>query len=169
MPIRRSRLSGLSLTLLIFAAWMVGGTIASLLVPFVEPSFAHDRSGMSHGGEEQHHHEQVTIPPGQPVPSVKLIVHPDAVQGWNLEVKLSNFAFAPERVNTKGITTEGHAHLYVDGKKVARLYGSWYYLSNLPPGEHTVRVTLNTNSHESLMYNGKPIEATATIQVSASR
>jgi hypothetical protein len=166
MRIYRSRLAGLSLTTLIFTG--VGGAFSALLVASMQPLFAHEMPGMSNGSGE-HQHGQVTVPPGQPVPSVKLIVHPDAMKGWNLEVKVTNFAFAPERVNTKGNSTEGHAHLYVDGKKVTRLYCSWYYLGNLAPGQHTVRVTLNTNSHESLIYNGNPIEATATIQVPASR
>jgi hypothetical protein len=82
-----------------------------------------------------------------------------------LQVKTTNFAFAPERINTKGIASEGHAHLYIDGKKVTRLYGPWYYLGNLSPGQRTVTVTLNANGHEDLIYGGKPIQATQMIQV----
>lgn len=124
-------------------------------------------AGMTHEhtSGEAHSHKTMVIPPGQPVPTVSLDVKPDVMSGWNLQVKVANFAFAPERVNTKGVTTEGHAHLYIDGKKVTRLYGPWYYLGNLSPGQHTITVTLNGNGHEDLIYNGKPIQATQVIQV----
>ena len=118
---------GVLLTPLVSTAMVTTG-----LAPRVEPLVAHEMPGMSHGpgkpqhGSGEHRHGQVTIPPGQPVPSVKLVAHPDAMRGWNLEVRVSNFVFAPERVNTKGITSEGHAHLYLDGKKLTRLYSSWY-------------------------------------------
>jgi hypothetical protein len=118
-----------------------------------------------HGAGETHSHKTLAILPGQPIPTVNLEVKPDVMSGWNLQVKVTNFAFAPERVNTKGIATEGHAHLYVDGKKVTRLYGPWYYLGSLSPGQHTITVTLNGNGHEDLIYNGKPIQATQVIQV----
>lgn len=137
-----------------------------------EQAYAHEAdmgnpaAGMSHqpSAGETHAHKTMIIPPGQPVPTVSLDVKPDAMSGWNLQVKVTNFAFAPERVNTKGVTTEGHAHLYIDGKKVTRLYGPWYYLSNLSPGQHTITVTLNGNGHEELIYNSKPIQATQLIQ-----
>jgi len=126
-----------------------------------------NQPGMTHqhSSGEGHAHKTMVIPPGQPVPTVNLAVTPDAMSGWNLQLKVTNFAFAPERVNTKGIATEGHAHLYIDGKKVTRLYGPWYYLGNLSPGQHTITVTLNSNGHEDLIYNGKPIQATQVIQV----
>lgn len=120
-------------------------------------------------GEGSHDHKTLEIPTGQPVPSVSLIVHPDAMLGWNLEVKVSNFKFAPEKVNQESKATEGHAHLYINGKKMTRLYGSWYYLSSLEPGSNKITVTLNSNGHEDLVDRGKPIEATKIIQVNATK
>ncbi|MDX2243051.1 MAG: hypothetical protein NW224_20415 [Leptolyngbyaceae cyanobacterium bins.302] len=139
------------------------------------PGSAHDtpsNPGQSQTGSPQakpsHSHKMVEVPAGQPIPTVNLILHPDAMNGWNLEVKVTNFVFAPDRVNTKGTSVnEGHAHLYVDGKKVARLYGSWHHLPALPPGDHKITVTLNTNDHGELVYGGKPIQATEIIQVPA--
>ena len=128
------------------------------------------KPGHSHGttGAKTHSHKAVEVPPGKPVPTVNLMVRPDAMSGWNLQVKVTNFTFAPERVNTKSTSVnEGHAHLYVNGKKVSRLYGPWYHLVNLPPGSHNIMVTLNTNDHGDLMHRGKPIQDTKTIQVPA--
>ncbi|WP_232224216.1 hypothetical protein [Mastigocladopsis repens] len=119
------------------------------------------------GDGTTHHHKTVEISPGQPIPSVDLVVHQDAKKGWNLEVKVTNFSFAPESVNTADKPGEGHAHLNVNGKKIARLYGNWYYLENLPPGKNIITVSLNANNHESLVNNGKLIQDTEIIEVPA--
>lgn len=111
-------------------------------------------------------HKIVNIPANQPVPKVNLLVHSDPMGGWNLEVRTENFKFAPENLNAKSNNlTEGHAHLYVDGKKITRLYGNWYYLSNLQPGQRTIAVVLSTNTHEDLMHNGQLIQVTRVLQV----
>ncbi len=119
----------------------------------------------SPAGTKPMHHGTLAIPPGQPVPTITLKVSADAMEGVNVQVQVTNFQFAPERVNTTSLTTEGHAHIYVDGKKVARLYGTWYHLTNLKPGQRKITVSLNANGHEQLTYEGKPIEASQVIQV----
>jgi hypothetical protein len=146
------------------------GSITAIAIP---TGYAHESgSGIpahqSGNKPREHQHSNLEIPPGQPVPTVSLMVHPDPMKGWNLEVKVTNFRFAPDRMNAKSSATEGHAHLYVNGKKVTRLYGSWYYLDSLPPGQNKITVSLNANGHEQLTYRNKPIEASATIQVPAS-
>lgn len=119
-----------------------------------------------HEGGENHHHKTMEIPAGQPVPSVNLTVHKDSLKGYNLQAKVSHFRFAPENVNQAAKPGEGHAHIYVNGKKITRLYGSWYYLE-LPPGKNAIAVSLNANSHETLAHNGKIIEDTEIVQVPA--
>ncbi len=122
------------------------------------------QAGDGHGGM---HHGVLEIPEGQPVPEVKLTVEPDTMRGWNLQVEVSDFAFAPERVNQASLVTEGHAHLFINGEKITRLYGSWYYIPSLPAGDHELRVELNGNGHETLTAEGQPIEATVNIEVPA--
>ncbi|HEY9630243.1 MAG TPA: hypothetical protein V6C84_23365 [Coleofasciculaceae cyanobacterium] len=123
-------------------------------------------AGSSHEGmTEEHEHGAIDIPANQPVPVVQLIAHPDAQQGWNLEVQVTNFKFAPEHVNQASTPTEGHAHLYVDGQKITRLYGNWYYLNGLTPGAHEITVSLNANGHETLMYQGEPLQASTWVEV----
>lgn len=117
---------------------------------------------------ENHAHRVLEIPQGEAIPTVDVIVHPDAQRGWNLEIKVENFAFAPERVNESSQFSEGHAHLYVNGIKITRLYGSWYYLEALEPGQYEVTVSLNTNAHEALVYKEQPIQDTEIIEVTES-
>lgn len=120
-------------------------------------------------GSHQHHngmsHDHFTIPSGHPIPSVKIQVSPDPIRGWNLAVQVTNFRFAPEHASQENRLGEGHAHLYINGQKVARLYGGWYHIEKLQPGRNEIKVTLNTNSHETLIYNGQVIESIQVIEV----
>lgn len=133
-----------------------------------KPGVGHSHNPDASGDKPAHVHKKVEIPAGQPVPAVSLVVRPDAMSGWNLEMRVRNFTFAPDRINTKSTSVnEGHAHLYVNGKKVARLYGPWYHLPNLPPGANRITVTLNTNDHGDLVHQGQVIQDTAIVQVPA--
>lgn len=98
-------------------------------------------------------------------PSVAVSATPDALMGANVEVTTAGFRWAPEHASTDPVDGEGHAHLYVDDVKVARLYTPWFHVSGLEPGEHTVRVTLNANDHEDLHHDGAPLEATTTVTI----
>ncbi|NES22972.1 MAG: hypothetical protein F6K41_29640 [Symploca sp. SIO3E6] len=126
----------------------------------------HHDSGMN-GEREGHSHGTREITTGQPVPSVDLIVHKDTMKGWNLEIKVSNFQFAPENANKEHISGEGHAHLYINDEKITRLYSSWFYLDNLEPGRHKITVTLNSNSHENLIYKDQIIADTEIIEITS--
>ena len=111
-------------------------------------------------------HKKIEVPQNQPQPTVKLSVTKDALRGWNLQIATTNFRSAPEKIATKSTATnEGHAHLYINGKKVTRLYGNWYYINNLKQGRNQIKVTLNTNSHADIMVNGKPVMAMAEVIV----
>jgi len=120
-------------------------------------------SGISHG------HKKVEIPAGKPVPQVDLFVYQDSMKGWNLELKLTNFKFVPETVNQSSNPYEGHAHLYINGEKITRIYSNWYYLGNLKPGKNEITVSLNTNKHEDLVSNSKMIMDTEIIEVVAQK
>ncbi|EAW38438.1 hypothetical protein [Lyngbya sp. PCC 8106] len=133
----------------------------------VQRSSAVEQSHESHGEGMNHNHEPMEIPQGQPIPTVDLVVHPDQMKGWNLEVKVSNFRFAPEQVNTDARPGEGHAHLYVNGEKITRIYGNWYYLDTLEPGQNQLRVNLNSNDHKQLVHQGQPIEDVEVIEADA--
>lgn len=154
-----------------FALSPVRAEFPRLLAEGEHPEHSHEfhDGGMSDEheghGETHHEHQMMAVPDGQPVPSVKLRVHDDPMQGWNLEIQVENFQFAPEHIAEPSISTEGHAHLYVNGTKMARLYGNWYHLPELPPGTNEITVSLNANGHETLTVNGQPVRDTVTIEV----
>lgn len=160
-------------TLLLFAGFGSSLTMARSPNYSTESLLAHEPHNESPNnmisGEAPHQHKNLEIPVGQAVPTVDLTVHPDAVKGVNLEVKVANFRFAPEKINQESKLTEGHGHLYIDGKKMTRLYGSWYYLADLEPGQRKITVTLNANGHENLVHQGKMIEDTEVVSVPATK
>lgn len=137
---------------------------------FGQAEIPHHHSDNSHPekteAEGDHDHKMIAIPEGVPVPNIDLIVHKDAIKGWNLEIKTSNFTFDPKTVNENSDYSKGHAHLYLNGKKFTRIYSNWFYLESLPAGKNQIKVTINTNNHEDLMDRGKIISDVEIIEVS---
>ncbi len=96
-------------------------------------------------------------------PSFEVQVLRDPVEGWNVLIA-TDMIFAPERVSTGHVEGEGHAHIYVDGVKVSRIYGMWHYLGDLEPGEHEVRIELSQNDHAPLIVGDHVLDQTVTIE-----
>lgn len=99
------------------------------------------------------------------VPTLAIEVTRDPMSGYNLHVKVDGFAFAPAAASTSHINGQGHAHVYVNGVKLARLYSPWMHLDVLPAGNVEIAVTLNTNDHRPLATSGAPITAKTTIVI----
>ena len=57
---------------------------------------------------------------------------------------------------------EGHALVYVNGDKLARLYANRMHIPALPEGAE-LKVSLNTNSHKALQVEGEPLEAKTSV------
>ena len=97
--------------------------------------------------------------------SVSISLEQDALTGANLTLVTEGFIFTAENVNKPHVSGEGHAHVYVNGVKVGRLYGPTMHLDKMKAGMNEVRVALNANTHEEYTWNGQPVTATATIHV----
>lgn len=93
------------------------------------------------------------------VPTIlQLHLEKDKMSGWNLWIETQNFTFTPSNVNQAHLAGQGHAHLYINGQKYARLYSPHFHLPELIAAENEIRVTLNTNGHETMAIGGKAIE-----------
>lgn len=103
-------------------------------------------------------HPAYHVPAGSVAPEVMLHASQDKNGGWNLHLMTHNFKFTPENSGTEDVMGEGHAHLFVNGKKIARIYSNWFHAS-LPKGKYKVKVNLTTNSHKDYYHNGQPIES----------
>jgi hypothetical protein len=125
-----------------------------------------------HGGQADPGHDMEAMAvrpielPGGKLPRLALTATPDAMGGFNLRVRLANFRLAPEHTGGAPVPGEGHLHLYVDGVKRTRLYGSWYYLDGLAPGGHALRVEAVANNHAPYQHDGEPVFATAAVSAS---
>lgn len=113
----------------------------------------------------EHSHAAVEDVTYTPVPSLSIEVLEDPMSGWNLHASVENFRLAPEHVSTDPVDGEGHMHLYIDGEKITRLYGEWYALGTLSPGEHQVRVELSANDHATLGVDGVAISESVMVTV----
>ena len=122
-----------------------------------------DMDGIEHSEDHQHEHKMLDVSEVTNRPEVKISIGPDRMKGWNLQIDTTNFAFTPENLNQDSNPNEGHAHIYINGKKAGRIYGEWYYLPDLPKGEVEIKVTLNSNKHEDLMYQGEIVADTLTV------
>ncbi|MGR3761983.1 hypothetical protein ACUXV3_17945 [Roseobacteraceae bacterium NS-SX3] len=101
---------------------------------------------------------------GPGAPSVALKAVKDPAAGWNLHIAAENFRYAPERASLEHVPGEGHAHVYVNGEKLGRVYGPWLHLGSLPEGEVELKVSLNSNDHRPLAVDGALVEARTVIQ-----
>lgn len=130
-----------------------------------KPSTTDTSSEMSHDHSKHHHGllDIETFGENTPVPAVSFTITPDPMSGWNVLIKADNFTFTPEKVNQDASANEGHAHIFVDGFKMGRIYSEWYHLKKLTPGEHEVQITLNANDHSAWASKGVEIDAKTTI------
>lgn len=67
----------------------------------------------------------------------------------HLKLNVTGFTFSLENMGKDNRYGEGHVHLYLDGKKVAKIFEPQYVLKDIPPGRHEVVVELAHNNHES--------------------
>ncbi len=132
--------------------WNGAAVEAAAQVTVPEPE-----EGMGHHGPE-------TVEAENPM-TVSLKLEPDPLGGANLFVETQGLVFAPQNAGVKHVAGEGHAHVYVNGVKISRLYGHAFQLGKLAEGLNEVRVTLNANTHEGYTWNGEPVEAMASIHI----
>lgn len=129
---------------------------------------AHHHHGHGHHGHGHDHHHG-TIESETPM-RVSIEVLADAKSGYNLTITTEGFTWAPERASTAHVPGEGHGHLYINGAKVARLYGPHFHIPSelLRAGPNEITVTLNANSHEDYVYQGELVAATAVVTVAGT-
>ena len=116
--------------------------------------------------EAKHQHGTVFIAKSdEQSPTLEISAQPDPVSGWNLNIRTNNFRFAPENASGAHVTGEGHAHVYINEKKVARVYSPWFHLDQVAAGMNKVTVTLNTNDHQQIALDGRPLSRSIMIEV----
>ncbi|MDE0623101.1 MAG: hypothetical protein OXH83_15675 [Bryobacterales bacterium] len=110
-------------------------------------------------------HPMIEVDDAEPTPSMRIHMDSDSMDGFNIFLETQNFRFTPQSVDTLPVSNEGHAHLYVNGEKVARMYSPWHHLSSklLRDGINRLEVEFSTNDHSVWAVAGVPIGADVLI------
>lgn len=127
-----------------------------------------DIYGTGTGSEDEtseHMHAVLNVNAELPEPTLNHIVYPDKKDGYNIQILTQNFSFTPAKVNNDSVDNQGHAHLYINGEKIARLYSHWYHIpsSMLETGMNYISITLNANDHSEWAVDDVPISSTVRV------
>ncbi|WP_299008494.1 hypothetical protein [uncultured Shewanella sp.] len=110
-----------------------------------------------------HSHANKMIPEGAVEPKLDLQLLKDVKSGYNLHIIYDGFELEPpEFLDSPKDKVEGHAHLFINGKKVQRIYGAYLHLDSslFQVGVNSISVTLNSHDHDTWSIDGQPIVAT---------
>ena len=127
-----------------------------------------------------HSHMPINIPVNIATPALSLHLAKDAMSGYNLTLQLQRYTLIPPpevissmkelmkvSINKETGFVEGHAHLYVNGIKVQRIYGEHIHISEtlFKNGINTVSVTLNNHGHMFWVANDKKVLSTLYVDI----
>jgi len=102
-------------------------------------------------------------------PKVTLEIEKDPTGGFNVQVVTTNFVWRPEMASMKHVPGEGHAHVYLDGRKIMRIYNEWFHLNTYQfstrPGEQLLSVEFVGNDHAPYTIQGLPVGAEQLVDV----
>jgi len=115
----------------------------------------------------KHQHSPKNLPQGVLTPQLNIALSEDSMSGVNLHLDTQNFQLESPTAagnNPKNIV-EGHAHLYVNGKKIQRVYASDIHIPGkyINKGVNQISVTLNGHDHSQWQVAGKGIISTLFI------
>ncbi len=115
----------------------------------------------------EHHHQKIEVPTHVNTPQLEMALYPDSLSGYNLHLQSVNYRLEPPENADSKVTSSinGHAHLFINGKKVSRLYGPYTHINGdlLKTGVNNITVTLNSHDHDTWTVKGEPLTATITI------
>ena len=113
---------------------------------------------------EIHQHKLRDIGADTPVPKIELTAFRDTMDGVNIHIEVENYMLgspdlAPKEIKSKEGFLYGHAHVFINGIKRQRLYGTDIHIpkSWLKKGVNQVAISLNSHQHENWTYNKQNI------------
>ncbi|MCH9675211.1 MAG: copper chaperone PCu(A)C, partial [Gammaproteobacteria bacterium] len=127
----------------------------------------HDKkaSGSGHAGHQGHaasaghdHSKTIDVPAAE-APRLTLSGELHGSGMVNLKINVSKFRFSFDSVDKPHVAGVGHAHLYINGTKIGRVFEATHTLDGLAPGVHEILVSLHANTHEGYAVDGRPVMA----------
>jgi len=124
----------------------------------VAPSHAH-----TNGATSVHEIEQ------EYAPTATLDIKKDPTGGFNVQVITSNFVWRPEMASMNHVPGEGHAHVFLDGRKIMRIYNQWFHLNTYQfstrAGEQLLSIEFVGNDHAPYTIAGLPVGTEQIVDV----
>ena len=111
----------------------------------VDKDQGHERAGPS-AHAEYDHHEQIELPAHE-APTLALGLREFGHRGYALSLETTRFSFTPDHADGPHVPGKGHAHLYIDGRKIARIYSPHHPLEPFSPESREINVILVRNDH----------------------
>ncbi len=118
----------------------------------------------SHDHSSGHAAKPESIDAGAPI-AVAIAAQVESKGTVDVAIDTEAWQWAPDQVDAPHVPGTGHAHIYVDGVKISRVFAPSYRLTGLTPGAHEIRVTLNSNNHHELLRDGLIVEARTLVTI----
>lgn len=124
------------------------------------------------GGMVEMEHPSEPLPNGALTPTISFEISSDSMDGYNLVLTTSNFNLvAPlegvaEYIEQRdGLLMQGHIHLYINGKKMMRVYGHAVHVpaSWTKAGINSITLSVNNHRHGTFTFMEKEVQSTLII------
>ena len=129
--------------------------------------FTYDIPAQAHSDGTMSIHE---VSP-QDAPTGTLEIEKDPTGGFNVHVVTNNFIWRPEMASMKYVPGEGHAHVFLDGRKIMRIYNEWFHLNTFQfatkAGEQILSIEFVGNDHAPYTIQGSPVGDQKIVNVAA--
>lgn len=129
----------------------------------------------AHASKEVHQHNSLDIG-DKPIPKIQMHVERDPLDGVNVLISIENYRLnsplvAAETAGNPAAILQGHAHVFVNGKKRQRLYGQALHIPQewLSKGVNQIAISLNSHQHENWMSDDKPIVSSVFINLALEK
>jgi len=89
-------------------------------------------------------------------PKIKITLHKIG-PFFQLQTRVQNFKFTPERDMKDNNTLTGYGKLYINSNFITRVYNERLFLKSIPEGDNEIKVILSSNMDHDVAKNGKLI------------
>jgi len=144
---------------------------AIFLVALSAPHWVFAAHPADNVSDEAMSHGTIEIFEGFRVPELGAELFVDTMDGYNLQLELAYYSIMPPikklMASPPDAQLEGHAHLYVNGVKIQRVYGRNLHLPAklFKNGINTITISLNDHNHATWTVRDVELQTTLTVNV----
>ena len=111
-------------------------------------------------------HEMLSGLQADPSPQIQLSTTGGfSTNGSDVVVSVENFIFTRIEDSAAHVPNEGHAHAYLNGLKLGRIFEPNFSLGPVLEGTYDLMISLNSNNHSPYMNDGIPVSSTLSFSI----